>query len=765
VTFCFALDIIICIVQDIKQQIAKVLESVAGVKNPQVEFASNEAFGDYSSNVALQMANEKGNFLENIEWISKNINKKSWKDNKFSLPVGRLNSEIVKIINAKSDMVYLNGFVYAKICGWLGHRVGHNEVLPNVLWQIPYITFYPIDVYEDKNNDKRNLFAFNNGNFGVIVIEILEGKDGNEIVTMFFVNPKRLKNGLLGKYRIPSLQSPLRAAGASFSGLQESQLFYNKLEAKSQDFSLNYEIKRNPVELAKEIAEKFNNFNEKLLVKANAVEGFVNFKLKDEVLSDNLITIDENYGKSNKNKGKLAIVEYSSPNIAKPFGVGHLRSTVIGDSIANLMEAVGYKVMRDNHLGDWGTQFGALLSQITEIPNYKLQMPNWSVEDLLILYVEFHKKAQENLNMKQKARDWFKKLEDGDDEAKWVWEKCVEISFREFDKIYKLLNIKFDRDFNSGRGLGESFFESKMAIVIKELEERKLLKVGEDGAKLVFFDKDTNLSPLMILKKDGTTLYSTRDLATDKYRKEKYNPDLIINEVGSEQSLYFKQIFEIEKMLGWYKDGQRVHVGHGLFLMDGKKMSTRAGKTVKLEEVLNEAIERARKLGNEDKSDKSTARQVGIGAIKYFDLSHHPSTNINFDWDKMFAMDGNSSVYIQYTIARINSVVNKANLKGLSLQDISFQGLALKEEEIAILRKLFIFSEVVKNAAENFSPNLICNYLYDLASKFNTFYAKHRIVGLEDTSDGSFRLMLTQKTGIVLKSGLKLLGIEAPERM
>ena len=477
-----------------------------------------------------------------------------------------------------------------------------------------------------------------------------------------------------------------------------------------------------------------------------------------------MIQIDnqkENFGKSDIGKGKTAIVEYSSPNIAKPFGVGHLRSTVIGDAIANLMEATGFKVMRDNHVGDWGTQFGKIICAIKLWGDEKeLDKSDSPVEDLVKLYIKFHEASKVDPELEDSARGWFKKLEDGDSEARSLWKKCIDWSWTEFDKVYDLLGIKFDKGFSDGRGLGESFFETRMELVIDELEKNKLLKTGEDGAKLVFF-KDDKFPPAMIIKKDGATLYATRDLATDKYRLDKYKPDLVINEVGSEQSLYFKQLYEIERLLGWYSEGQRVHVGHGLFLLDGKKMSTRAGKTVKLEKVLLEAVDRARKLGQNESNGsvyaESAAKQVGIGAIKYFDLSHHPLTNINFDWDNMFAMDGNSAPYIQYTVARINSVVAKSDVVKSNVVNND-----LIEEELLLLRKLSQFTDIITSSAINYSPNILCSYLYELASKFNTFYSKCKII---DGENEAFRLILAKSTGQVLKNGLKLLGIDCPERM
>lgn len=521
--------------------------------------------------------------------------------------------------------------------------------------------------------------------------------------------------------------------------------------------TLAKEKKVNPKKLAEEIVSKIKTEDFNISV---AGPGFINFSVKNDVLVNTLSNIDRlsgDFGKSNIGNGKLAIVEYSSPNIAKPFGVGHLRSTVIGDAIANLMEFSGYKVLRDNHLGDWGTQFGKVICAIKKWGDEKaIEESEKPVEELVKLYVKFHEASQEDEKLEDEARNWFKKLEDGDIEARRLWQKCVDWSWVEFDKIYQILGIKFYKEFNNGRGLGESFFETRMQAVIKDLEDKALLKVGDEGAKLVFFESD-KYPPAMILKKDGATLYHTRDLATDKYRLEKYNPDLIINEVGSEQSLYFKQLFEIEDLLGWYKTGQRIHVGHGLFLMDGKKMSTRAGKTVKLIEVLNEAIERAKKLGN---VDQKTAQAVGIGAIKYFDLSHHPLTNITFDWNKMLAMEGNSGPYIQYTYARSQSVVNKSTNNKIDIKNI--KSATLGKEEVAVLRKLSQFDDVVIDAVKNYSPNLVCNYLYELASKFNTFYQKHKIIGSENEL---FRVSLTKSTGQVIKNGLKILGIEAPEKM
>ena len=260
-----------------------------------------------------------------------------------------------------------------------------------------------------------------------------------------------------------------------------------------------------------------------------------------------------------------------------------------------------------------------------------------------------------------------------------------------------------------------------------------------------------------ILKKDGTTLYHTRDLATDKFRLDKYNPDLVINEVGSEQTLYFRQLFEIEKMLNWYKESQRVHVGHGLIRFKEGKMSTRKGNVIWMEDLLTQAVDKAKLLGSED---VNTAKKVAMGALKYNDLKRDPNTEIIFDWNEILNMEGNSGPYLQYTYARTRSVLTKSKIKKLTIESKNIGELA--PEEIAVLRKLAQFSEVIVNAAKSYSPNILATYLYELASKFNTFYNKHKIIGGENEE---FKLLLTKGTGQVIKNGLNLLGIEAPEKM
>jgi arginyl-tRNA synthetase len=472
---------------------------------------------------------------------------------------------------------------------------------------------------------------------------------------------------------------------------------------------------------------------------------------------------------------KKVVVEYSSPNIAKPFTVGHLRSTIIGDAIANLLEANGWKVYRDNHLGDWGTQFGKQIYAIkTWGDEEKIEKSENPVKELVALYVKFHDEVEKSPELEDKAREWFKKLEDGNKEARRLWKKCIEWSLKEFKTIYEKLGIKFTE--NDGLGYGESFFEDKIKDVLDELNSKKLLRESE-GARLVFFDKD-KYPPLMIMKKDGATLYATRDLATDKFRLEKYPGAKIINEVGVEQTLYFRQLFEVEKMLGWVKEGQRIHIRHGHYRFNDEKMSTRKGNTIWLEDVLEEAVKGAEQLGSEG---REIAEQVGIGALKWNDLKRSSHLDIVFDWDEILNMQGDSGPYIQYTFARTQSVLSKmisGKKKATSKKELSFarSDLAkLEAEEVGLLRTLSKFPEVVEEAGDlpamqdgkalqagKFAPNILCNYLFDLAQKFNLFYQKHKIL---ESEKEEFRIALTAAVGQVIKKGLNLLGIQAPERM
>ncbi len=517
--------------------------------------------------------------------------------------------------------------------------------------------------------------------------------------------------------------------------------------------------KRNPMEIAQEIADGIET--DELIDKVEVMKpGFVNIWIAKDKLLNTLVNIDSSFGNNIIYQGKKIIVEYSSPNIAKPFTVGHLRSTIIGDAVANLLSATGATVFRDNHLGDWGTQFGKQIYAIkTWADEQKIEQSENPVKELVALYVKFHEEAEKDPQIEDEARKWFKRLEEGDEEARRLWKKCIDWSWKEFNKIYEKLGISFTE--NDGRGYGESFFEDKMQPVIDELRKKQLLTESK-GAELVFYP-DEKLPPLMIIKQDGATLYSTRDLATDKFRLEnsRYGRDvMIINEVGAEQALYFRQIFELEQMLGWTKEGQRIHIKHGMYRFKDMKMSTRKGNTIWLEDVLEEATRRAIGLAK-DKVNEEAAEKVGIGALKWNDLKRSSHLDIVFDWDEILNMQGNSGPYIQYTYVRCKSVLNK-----VKVIPNEFEGsLSLNDEETAILRTLIKYPEVVQDAAENFAPNYITTYLYDLSQKYNLFYQKHQILKEENEGIKNFRMLLTQKVSTVLSHGLSLLGIEAVEKM
>lgn len=500
--------------------------------------------------------------------------------------------------------------------------------------------------------------------------------------------------------------------------------------------------------------------------------GFLNFKLSEQHWLTQLVELsalkDAQLLISQTGTSKKIIVEYSSPNIAKPFTVGHLRSTIIGDAIANLYQALGWTVYRDNHLGDWGTQFGKLIYAIKTWGDQKtIAKSKRPIKELVDLYVKFHQEVEIHPELEDFGREWFKKLENGDAEARQLWQWCVDLSWQEFETIYNELGITFSE--NNSRGYGESFFENRMAQVLEILEEKLpqdqfeqhggYYGEGEDGAKLVFF-KEGTLPSLMIVKKDGATLYATRDLATDYFRLQNYDsPTLVVNEVGAEQSLYFRQLYAIEEMLGWYQPGQRVHVRHGLYRFKDKKMSTRKGDVIWLEDVIAEAQERALALS---KGNEVIAGPIAIGALKWNDLKSEAARDITFNWDEVLSMKGNAGPYVQYAAVRSGSVLAKA---GKIAGQLALKKYVFSSEELALVRQLSQFGGVVEKAAVEFAPHHLAAFLFELAQRFNTFYNKHSILTAEKAQQTQARLALTQATQQILVKGLSLLGIQTPEAM
>ena len=534
---------------------------------------------------------------------------------------------------------------------------------------------------------------------------------------------------------------------------------------------------KNPREVAEEIRSRIldtkyqilNTSIEKIVV---AGPGFINFFLSPQYFlkeTQEILKKKEKYGAGSKKK--KVIVEYSSPNIAKSFGIGHLRSTIIGQAIYNLYKFLGYKSIGINYPGDWGTPHGKILYQLYKdlelrgksLEDQKRMLQNLTVSSLEFFYVEFNKDAALDPSLEEEARNWFKKLEQGDKEARMIWGQTRAISLKEFDRIYDLLNVKIDNL------IGESFFEDKMDQVVTDFKKKGLAQESQ-GALIVPFPNDV-LPPAMLLKSDGTTTYFTRDLANMKYRISKWKPNSIVIETGVEQILHFQQVFLASKLIGYTKDEELVHVFHGLYRTKEGKFSTRKGQTIHLEDVLREAVDKAREIieqsetarGLSDQEKTEVAKAVGIGGIKYNDLSQHPSGDILFEWDKILNLKGNSAPYLQYTYARCKSILRKANLGSLSFLRLRFT--KFEKEETALLRLLYRFEEVVQEAAEKFSPNLVCNFIFDLAQRYNLFYNTNPVLKAETEEAKNFRLLLTASVAQVIKNGLSLLGIKTLERM
>ncbi len=527
-------------------------------------------------------------------------------------------------------------------------------------------------------------------------------------------------------------------------------------------------LSMSPRDLAQKISGQLNEMNH--IAKTDiAGPGFINFHLDPNFFANEvagILTAKDSFGSNIAGKGKQVLVEYSSPNIAKPFTVGHLRSTVIGDAIANILAFSGYKVTRDNHLGDWGTQFG---KQIVALETWgsidALEASENKMKYLVELYVKFHDEAEKDptAGLEEAARAKFAALEKGDASATILYEKILAVSMEYFKGIYKRLNVSvFDTEH------GEHFYEAYIPKVMADLEKSGFLSESE-GAKLVFFPKigegetaKEKYPPFMVQKKDGATLYATRDLATDKWRRDTYGSDLtVINEVGIEQSLHFKQLFEVEEMLGYFKKEQRVHVAHGFYRFEDGKMSTRKGNVIWLEDIIDEAVKRAGAIKPE------TADVVGIGAIKFNDLKRESSQDIIFNWDEMLNLKGDSCPYLQYSYARSMSIVTKAADAGIVPGVLAVAQAAEKGESrtISSLEKIiYRFPEVVERAGSEYQPHYIATYLIDLAGAFNSFYANTQIINKEN-AESAYNVALTLAFATVIKNGLRLLGIAVPEKM
>lgn len=529
-------------------------------------------------------------------------------------------------------------------------------------------------------------------------------------------------------------------------------------------FILAKELKKSPVAIAEEIKEKIsqNLENIKEISEVSAVNGFLNFKLnKNQITQEVIDEFDnekENFGGQKQEKPQNIVIDYSAPNIAKPFHIGHLRSTVIGQALYNIYKYLGYNVTSINHLGDYGTQFGKL------IEGYKrwgaeYDIENNPIDELMQIYVRINNLCKEDESVLEECRNNFKKLEDGDPYCVEIWKKFRELSLKEFDKVYDILGVKFD-SLN-----GEAFYSDKMPEVIETLKKAGKLEESE-GAQVVNLGDD--MPPCLIIKSNGSTTYATRDLAAIMYRARTYDYDKAIYVTSYEQILHFKQVFATAKYLGLdekYTNGL-VHVPFGMVLLKTGKMSTREGKVIKLEDLLNEAIEKSKEIidkkNPELENKEDVAKKVGVGAIIFNDLSNSRIKDEIFDWDIMLNFNGETGPYVQYTTVRAKSVLEKAGYIP-NVKEVNVEKLNDKDSQ-KIINQLYNFNSILKNVTEKEEPSILARYLVDLAQNFSSFYNNCHVI-TEDKEMQDARLYITYMVKTILEKGLNLLGIQVPEKM
>ncbi len=523
-------------------------------------------------------------------------------------------------------------------------------------------------------------------------------------------------------------------------------------------FQLSKVFRKAPGAIALELKENFSDLPG-FLEGCEATGGYLNFFLKKiPFVQETLETILEapaDYGRSGVGEGRNVVIDYSSINIAKPFHIGHLSTTAIGSSLYKIYNFLGYHSVGVNHLGDWGTQFGKLIVAYKLWGN-KEEIEKNSIRAMLDIYVRFHKEAKDKPELENEARAWFKKIEDGDEEALSIFNWFKELTIKEVDKVYDLLGVKFDSY------AGESFYNDKMQSVIDELEQKGLL-ADDKGAKVVKLE-EYGMNPCLILKSDGATLYATRDLAAAFYRKKTYDFYKCLYVVAYQQTLHFKQWFKVVELMGydWAKDLK--HVAFGMVSMTEGTLSTRKGKVIFLEDILKSVIQRAGEIIAEKNPDlenkEETARDIGVGALLYSTLSLGRIKDIVFDPERILNFDGETGPYVQYTHARACSLLKKAGEVSAEPDFSALSGAQAYE----VAKKLSLFPETVMKAAEKYEPYLITRYVTELAQLFNRFYYDVRVID-EDEGGTAARLLLTKAAAGVIKSALALLGINAPERM
>ncbi|ENZ03495.1 arginyl-tRNA synthetase [Clostridium thermobutyricum] len=523
-------------------------------------------------------------------------------------------------------------------------------------------------------------------------------------------------------------------------------------------FQLAKVMRKAPNMISAELSEKLSKEGfEEIKALGPYLNFFVDKSSFAKTTIETVLNEGDKYGSSNIGEGKTVCVEYSSPNIAKPFHVGHLFTTAIGNSLYKLFKEEGYNVVGINHLGDWGTQFGKLISAYKRWADLDA-LEKSPIDELLRIYVKFHKEAEKDESLVDEGRMYFKKLEDGDKEATELWQRFRELSLKEFNRVYDLLGVKFDSL------AGEAFYNDKMDKVVEGLKEKNLL-VESNGAQVVMLD-DYNMPPCIVLKGDGATIYATRDLAAANYRKENYNFDKSIYVVGTPQALHFKQVFKVLELEGkeWAKDC--VHVGFGLVKFPDGGMSTRKGNVVLLDDLLREAVEKTLEVINEKNPElenkEEVAKKIGIGAVVFTYLKNSREKDIIFDWKEILSFEGETGPYVQYSYARANSILTRAGEIDYSKVDYSKLN---SKEEFELIKTLESFKKNIHSAIEKLEPCVVTRYSIEVAKAFNKFYNAHSVLNLEDESLKQSRLALVKASCQVIKNALALIGIEVVEKM
>lgn len=522
-------------------------------------------------------------------------------------------------------------------------------------------------------------------------------------------------------------------------------------------FQLAKVMRKAPNMISQELSEKINKDG---FEKVEALGPYVNFFLDKSSFSQSIInkvlSEGDSYGASQVGENKNIVVEYSSPNIAKPFHVGHLFTTAIGNALYKMYKFEGYNPIRINHLGDWGTQFGKLISAYKRWGNEEA-LEKDPIKELLRIYVKFHDEADKDKSLVEEGRMYFKRLEDGEEEETALWNRFKDLSLKEFNKIYEILGVDFDS------WAGESFYNDKMDAVINELDSKGIL-TESNGAKVVMLD-EYNMPPCIVVKSDGASIYATRDLTAAIYRKEHYNFEKCIYVVGKDQILHFKQVFKSLELAGkdWAKDC--IHIPFGTVKFADKKLSTRKGDVVLLEDLLREAVENAKSLIEEKnpnlENKEEVAKKIGIGAIIFTYLKNSREKDIVFNWKEMLSFDGETAPYVQYAYARAKSIIRKA---GKVEGNADYSKLNSKEE-FELAKSLEDFNNVVLNAIDKLEPSIVTRYAVEVAKNFNKFYNAHTVLNVEDQGLKVARLKLIEAAAQVIKNSLALIGVEVVEEM